>query len=120
MQIQSILLALVGYASAEGCCTIYSETNMEGNSHELCYDNSNAYAHTTTYVLSEIYIDWKVASISCEADDHIMTGYSPCLASDHLDTCGEKSWFVDGFGWMSYGDNNDLTGVDMPVIGIYV
>jgi len=113
-------LALVGYASAEGCCTIYSETNMQGKSHELCYDYSNADDRTMTYVLSEIEIDWKVASISCEADDHIMTGYSPCLESDTSSTCSEKAEFFDGFGWMSYGDNTDLTGVDMSVIGIYV
>ena len=92
---------------------------MQGESHELCYDQSNAYLYfTTTFVLSEIEIDWKVASISCEADDEAVTGYAACSASDDFNSCGAKSMF-NGFGWLSYGDNTDVTGVDMPVIGIY-
>ena len=73
---------------------------------------------TTRYVLSEIGIDWKVASISCDTDDYSTTGYSPCSTSDTSVTCGKKS---DAylFGWMSIGDNTDLTSVDMPVIGIF-
>ena len=73
---------------------------------------------TTLYVLSEIGIDWKVASISCDTDDYSTTGYSPCSTSDTPKTCGQKSdSFL--FGWMSIGDNTDLTSVDMPVIGIF-
>ena len=40
MQKYAILIALAGLANATGdeCCTIYSEKNMMGESHDLCFD----------------------------------------------------------------------------------
>ena len=118
MQKYNILLSLAAVASARGCCTIYSQTNMQGESQQLCYDSSDAYLRTTTtYVLSDLDIDWSIASISCDTDEDYLAGYTVCNDSDDSDSCGQKSFFP-GYGWMSYGDNSDLTDVDIPVIGI--
>ena len=119
---QTILLALAGLASATGdeCCTIYSEKNYQGESHDLCFDSNsvNIYAvYTSVYRLSDIHIDWDIASISCGDVGVARAGYTVCKESDSNYDCGAKSWY-DGFGWLTYGDNADLTDVDIPVIGI--
>ena len=122
MQKYAILIALAGLASATGdyCCTIYSEKNMMGKSHDLCFDpnSDNQFdIYTSVYRLSDINIEWDIASISCGDYGPARSGYSVCLDSDSPPECGDKSYF-DGFGWLTYGDNTDLTGVDIPVIGI--
>ena len=119
---QTILLALAGLASATGdeCCTIYSEKNYQGKSHDLCFDadSVNIYSpYTSVYRLSDIHIDWDIASISCGDVGVARAGYTVCKESDTNYVCGDKSWY-EGFGWLSYGDNADLTGIDIPVIGI--
>lgn len=52
-------------------------------------------------------------SISCTD----ATGYTPCSADDSWEICEEKS-VTDGFAWRSYGDNEDLSEVDLSQIAI--
>ena len=92
---------------------------MLGKSHELCYEASRySYGNTFMYKLSDIGIDWKVASISCEVDEYMMTGYAPCSTTDNRETCSNKVDIFWDFAFTSFGDNTDVTGLDLRVIGI--
>ena len=80
MQKYSILLTLASVASA-GCCTVYSETNMQGDSHQLCYDSSKNnpdrdYKYSR-YDLSKINLNFEgqPKSISCDSDYSNTTGW---------------------------------------------
>ena len=78
MQKYSILFTLASVASA-GCCTVYSETNMQGDSHQLCYDSSTKNPdrnyNLSRYDLSKINFKGKPKSISCDYDYSNTTGW---------------------------------------------
>ena len=90
MQKFTILPALAGLASAtfsmlttgDECCTIYSEKNMQGQQLDLCYGSElgNTLFTTTIFRLSEIDIDWTIASIACgdSTDPITRSGYTVC------------------------------------------
>ena len=110
-----VLFSVAASAARTECCTIYSETNMKGEKHDLCYEghNKDYVTDATVYnIKGGDIVTWEAKSIECTDN----ATWTPCSASTSKKDCQSKAFSVYT---SSYGHNADISSVDTSQIAIY-